>query len=439
MKIAVIGSGISGLTSAYLANRQGHEVHLFEANDYFGGHSHTIDVKDEANSNKTAENHSFPLDTGFLVHNKLTYPNLIELFKHLKVETIESEMSLSIQAPNENIEWAGHNLNTVFGQRKNLLNPRFYAMLLDILRLNRNANQLLKYYEDHPEKSLGDLLNKEKYSHSFIQWYIIPMAAAIWSTPSGKILTFPAATFLRFCINHRLLQVNDRPQWRTVKGGSREYVKKMTDSLKFKYLRQPVLAVERTEKNVVIRTAPNSQTTTSPFESGNIFDKVIFAIHGDQILKILSNPSDLETSVLTKFKYQKNTALVHKDISFLPRKQNLWAAWNYISSPDTDQVSVSYLINKLQPLPTQHPYLVTLNPHKKVPQQHLVRKIIYEHPVFDAASIQAQKQIESIQGNKGSYFAGAWCGYGFHEDGLKASLRVLKLLGIYPPWQGVYE
>jgi predicted NAD/FAD-binding protein len=420
-KIAIIGSGIAGLGMSYIAQKNHKDITLFEKSHYFGGHSNTIDIN--------VENKSLAVDTGFLVHNKLTYPNLIQLFDQLNVDIVDSDMSLSIHHLEDNIEWAGADLNTVFGQRKNLFNPRFYFFLMEILKFNKNAHEYLKWADQDHQRTLDDLLKKYRYSEKIKDWYIIPMAAAIWSTPANKILEFPAYTFLHFSLNHHLLQVNDRPVWRTLKGGSRNYVKKITDNILDKRLNQDILSVERVEIEGVRKVL--IETKNGP----ELFDKVIFACHPDQSLALIKNITKNQERVLKAFKYEKNLAVVHSDESFLPKKKELWSSWNYISSKENNKVSVSYLINKLQPLDTNIPIMVTLNPHKKVNDAKKYREIEYEHPLFDTTAINMQNDIDLIQGENAMYFAGAWGGYGFHEDGLKSAVKVALKMNMKIPWK----
>ncbi|HPI41915.1 MAG TPA: amine oxidase, partial [Pseudobdellovibrionaceae bacterium] len=345
------------------------------------------------------------------------------------VEVVASDMSLSIQILGQGLEWGGKDLASVFAQKRNLLYPPFYRMLLDIMRFNKNAQSLLSLCENSTQITLRDLLEEQKFSAEMRDWYIVPMAAAIWSTPAEKILDFPAATFLRFCINHHLLQVEGRPQWKTVKGGARVYVEKMLAEISEKSLDCAVLSATRQPTGVLLTT-----------EKGDFkFDKVLFATHADQTLKILKDASEMENKILSQFHFQKNQAIVHLDSSFLPQRKKIWSAWNYVSSPDQKNVSVSYLINQLQPLPTTLPVLVTLNPHKPVAQDLLLKTISYHHPVFTPDSIAAQSQMDQIQGRNNTFFAGAWMGYGFHEDGLKAALRVAQVLKLNIPWSVVYE
>lgn len=419
MKIAVIGSGISGLSAAWLLNRvEGNEVTLFEAANYLGGHSNTVDV--------TLEGITHPVDTGFLVHNPNTYPNLIALFKFLEIEVVETDMSFSVKLDDRKIEWSGDNLFTVFAQKINLFRPSFWRMVLDILRFNKEANKNLEL--SRKEKlSLGELLSKNKYSAEFRDWYLVPMGAAIWSTSTEEILLFPAENFLQFCLNHSLLQVEGRPLWRTVKNGSRVYVQKMAKDLPRIFLNEPVMEVKREINQVMVVTNNRSEK----------FDKVIFATHSDQTLGILKDISPAEKEVLENIRYQPNKAYLHTDSSLLPKSEKLWSAWNYISETDKlnkRAVAVSYLINKLQPLPFKTPVIVTLNPPHSPDPKKVLRIFEYDHPVFDQPAINSQALVHSIQGKNNTYFAGAWCGYGFHEDGLKSGIEVANLLGAKLPW-----
>lgn len=418
MKIAVIGSGISGLSSAWLLNRtKGVDVTLFESMDYLGGHSNTVDV--------TLEGFTHPVDTGFLVHNPNTYPNLIALLKLLNVEVIETDMTFSVKLGERKIEWAGTNLMTVFSQKKNLFNLKFWRMILDILHFNKNVHTYLEYSRSK-KLSLGELLEEKKYSHEFCEWYFIPMGAAIWSTSTEDMKKFPAENFIQFGINHSLFQVEGRPVWRTIKNGSREYVKQMAKTLPRVHLNEPVISVTRGERVEI--------TTTKRVET---FDKVIFATHTDITMKILQDATTAEKEIIGSVEYSENTAYLHYDESHLPESKNVWSAWNYFSETDVNSkqaVAVSYLISKLQPLPFKAPIIVTLNPVRSPDPDKTLKKIIYHHPLFDQKAINAQKRLPEIQGQNHTYFAGAWCGYGFHEDGLNSGIEVAKMLGARIPW-----
>lgn len=418
-RIAVIGGGIAGLASAWLLSRR-HRVTLFEAGDYVGGHTNTIDI--------AVEGHRHPIDTGFLVFNDRTYPNLCALFACLGVASVESEMSFGVSLAEPEIEWAGSDLGTVFAQRSNLLRPAFLGMLSDILRFNRETTRMAAE-GDAPPVSLGDYLAAGRYGSAFRDWYLLPMASAIWSCPTRTMLDYPLATFARFCHNHGLLQIFDRPRWRTVAGGGREYVRRILEELDDVQVATPVLGVDRRPDGVWLRCRDGAER----------FDEVVFACHSDQTLAILGAGASLdERRILGAVKYQPNLALVHTDTALLPRRRKVWSAWNYLAGagrPDERPVSVSYLINRLQPLPFETPVVVSLNPFTEPARDKLIRRIEYAHPVFDQAAVDAQAALPTIQGRQRSWFAGAWTGYGFHEDGLKSALVVARALGAEIPWQ----
>lgn len=429
MKIAVIGAGISGLACAYRLVQAGADVTLFEAGAYFGGHSNTVDV--------TLEGQTFGVDTGFLVFNERTYPHLIALFDELGVDTADSDMSFSVKLPlaaepgARTLEWAGSNLDTVFAQRRNLLSPRFLRMVREILRFNREATALAQGGSAMPAQSLGQFLDQGGYSAQFRGWYLLPMAACIWSCPAAQMLAFPVATFIRFCHNHGLLQVNDRPQWRTVRGGSRMYVDKLLARIPSRRLRTPVLAVSRTRldcaRSVRVETAAGAER----------FDQVVLACHSDQALALLTDARDEERALLGAIAYQPNHAVLHTDTSCLPANRRAWSAWNYQSTASaTPDVCVHYLINKLQPLPCSTPVIVSLNPIDAPDPAKVLARFDYAHPVLDAAAVAAQQRLATLQGVQNTWFAGAWTGYGFHEDGLKSGLAVASALTARMALQG---
>jgi len=419
-RIAVVGAGISGLATAWLLSRR-YDVTLFEAGAYLGGHTHTVEV--------TLEGRTHPVDTGFLVFNEATYPNLIALFDHLGVASVETEMSFAVSLEQPDLEWAGSNLATIFGQKRNLLSRRFWRMLSDILRFNRESTDWL-LGRPGDERSLRDFLREGQYSAAFSDWYLLPMAAAIWSCPTGQMLDMPLATFIRFCRNHGLLQVFDRPLWRTVKGGGREYVERIAAQLDDVRLSCPVLAVSHDADVLRVTHACGSEH----------FDQVVMACHSDQALAVLGmTASEAQREVLSAIRYQPNRAVLHTDPGLLPRERKLWSAWNYFAGrgdPGDQPVGVSYLINKLQPLPFETPVVVTLNPAREPDPTKVIAEFDYAHPIFDGPAIAAQQRLDKVQGLGGIWLAGAWGSYGFHEDGLKSALRVANGLGVNAPWQG---
>ena len=416
MRIAVVGSGISGLSAAWLLSQR-HQVTLFEADNRLGGHTHTMDV--------TLDGQTFPVDTGFLVFNHRTYPELTKLFDALDVETVASEMSFSVRLDQPDLEWAGTSLGTVFGQRANLARPAFWHMLRDILRFNREA---VREPALASSMALGDYLKLRGYGKPFIEWYLLPMAAAIWSCPAAQMLEFPLSSFVTFCHNHGLLQVTNRPQWRTVKGGGREYVKKLAAGIGEIHLGQPVESLRPHGDKVELVCGSVS----------GLYDQVVLACHSDQSRAILSGHYPSQSQLLRHIAYQPNRAVLHSDASMLPRRKNLWAAWNYQSghSKLSDRpVAVHYLINRLQPLPTDTPVIVSLNPLQE-PDPALVHgEFHYSHPVFSRQAVGIQRQIAAANGREGIWLAGAWLGYGFHEDGLASALRVARQLDAAAPWQ----
>ncbi len=418
-RIAIVGSGISGLATAY-ALRSKANITLFEAADYFGGHTHTVDVMLPGAHGLVTHG----VDTGFLVFNERTYPNLISLLADLEVETAKSDMSFSVQVPRaggQQLEWSGSSLNSVFAQRKNLVSPKFLRMLRDILRFNRvttelaNANAELAMMQP-----LGDFLKDQKFSDEFRDWYFLPMMGCIWSCPTDQMLQFPVATMIRFCYNHGLIQVTNRPQWWTVKGGAKHYVEKIIAGIADKRLNTPVRRIVRHAAGVQVSTDAGTE----------LFDKVVLATHSDQALGMLDAPSDAETHALSAIRYQPNRAVLHTDTSVLPQNKMAWAAWNYEraahTSTETSQVCLHYLLNMLQPLPFTQSVVVSLNPINEITPHLTMAEFDYAHPVFDLAAIRAQGEVAALQGQHNTYFCGAWMGYGFHEDGLKSGLKVAE-------------
>jgi len=419
-RIAVIGAGISGLGAAWHLRQQA-QVTVFEADGRFGGHANTVDL--------TLEGVTHGVDTGFLVYNERTYPQLIALFAELGVETAASDMSFSVQAPRAGggrLEWSGSNLDSVFADRRNLLRPGFLGMLADILRFNRVCTALAREGDEAAlAEPVGAFLQRLGFGTPFRDGYLLPMIGCIWSCPTEQMLAFPVATLIRFCHNHGLLQVADRPQWFTVKGGSRQYVERLLSHLPDCRRGMPVLSVDRGLRQgdpVTVHTAAGAET----------FDAVILACHSDQALGLLSQPTAAEQQVLGAIRYQPNTAVLHTDASLLPTRRKAWAAWNYERAADLPReqtaVCLHYLLNRLQPLPWQTPVIVSLNPVREPRPETVARRIDYAHPVFDQAAIAAQSQLPLIQGVGGLWYCGAWTGYGFHEDGLKSGRAVARAL-----------
>jgi len=412
-RVAIVGSGISGTSAAYYLKKLGYDVSIFESENYFGGHTNTIHVD--------IEGQSFPVDTGFLVHNDKTYPNLVDFFEELGITTHISEMSFSVVSRFENIIWSGTNIFTIFAQTKNLFSKRFYNFLREVLHFNNESTKYLAECEGNIEISLGQVLKEKGFSDDFKNWYLLPMAGCIWSSPTNEILKFPACTFFIFCLNHGLLQIFRRPKWRTILNGCNTYVEKALGQIKKKYLNEQVLEVSFTDKKLILVTAKRSES----------FDYCIMCTHPPQILEIIKNLDTSLKDILKKFRFQKNKAVLHFDESVLPDKRIVWSAWNYFSSRSAtgnESISVSYLINKLQPFPFKKSVIVTLNPVSKIDREKIVKELNYQHPLFCAESILAQSKIKKFQGKQRIYFSGAWLRYGFHEDGILNTKRVINQL-----------
>lgn len=413
-RVAIVGSGISGLSAAHHLKGQA-EVTLFEAGDYFGGHTHTVDV-----TLPTAQGmQTYGVDTGFLVYNERTYPGLIALFEALNVSTAKSDMSFSVQVPRAQgqaaLEWNGANLNTVFAQRSNLFRPSFLRMLRDVMRFNTLANALAERNQDHElAQPLSGFLYSHQFSDAFRDWYLLPMLGCIWSCPTDQMLQFPVATMIRFCHNHGLIQVNNRPQWYTVVGGARHYVEKILAAIPDQRLNTPVLRIERDAHSVTLQTHAGSER----------FDHVILASHADQSLAMLAEPTSQEAATLGAIRYHPNRAVLHTDTRVMPQRKLAWAAWNYEraaqDSTESTRVCLHYWLNLLQPLPFAQDVIVSLNPLSEIDPALVIGAYDYAHPVFDLPAIRAQAQMPQLQGQQHTWFAGAWMGYGFHEDGFKA-------------------
>ena len=413
MKVAIIGSGISGLTAAYLLQKE-HDITVFEANDYIGGHTHTHEINQ---NNKT-----WKVDSGFIVYNEKTYPNFIKLLKMLEVKVQKTTMGFSVKAPLKNLEYSGGSLNTVFAQRRNLFNLSFLIMLKDIFRFNRLAVRELSGIKE--TTTISSFLKTHGFSSHFKENYIIPMGAAIWSTTAQKTTEMPAVFYIRFFKNHGLLQIFNRPQWFVIKGGSKSYVQKIIAGFKEKILlSSPIKKVERGPSSVKIYNDADS----APM----LFDKVIFATHSDQALKLLNDPSEDEKSILGALPYQKNTAVVHTDASLMPKIKATWSSWNYLLSGDPGRpVTLTYNMNILQSLDAKPDFLVTLNSSGEIDPSKIIKKIEYHHPLFTVDGVNAQKKKNQISGQNNTFYCGAYWGNGFHEDGVNSALDVCKSFGV---------
>lgn len=420
--IAVIGSGIAGLSAACLLSRN-HQVTVLEKQNRLGGHSNTVAVE--------LPGGDVAVDTGFIVYNEQNYPNLTALFSHLEVPTTPSSMSFAVSIEEGRREYSGNHLNGLFGQRRNIIRPEHWQLVGDILRFFRQAQRQVASCS--PDISIGEFLDRFGYSRVFIEDHILPVSAAIWSTPSRGMLDFPARTFIEFFANHSLLQVTNRPVWRTVVGGSREYVSRILAKAAFETRRSvDIASVVRHVEGVEVFFADGTRQR---------FDQVVFACHADEALALLGDASAVERNVLSSFRYVSNRAVLHTDASFMPRRRHLWSSWNYLRGEEGDTaLSLSYWMNKLQPLRTKTDLFVTLNPHRSFAQGTVHYEAQYEHPLFDARAIAAQRDLWQVQGVQRTWFAGAWMGYGFHEDGLQAGLEVAERIGSpRRPWQVAHE
>ncbi|MCR9071703.1 MAG: FAD-dependent oxidoreductase [Alphaproteobacteria bacterium] len=417
MRIAVIGTGISGLSTAWLLNRD-NEVTVFEAEDRLGGHSNTVDVD--------YDGVRLPVDTGFIVYNERTYPNLIAMFAELGVATERSDMSFAVSVDHGRLEYEG-SVGGFTAQASNLVSARYWRMLRDLVRFYRTAPVLLDAPANDGSPTLGEYLTREGYGPGFIEDHLLPMAAAIWSCPAETMLTFPARSFVRFFCNHGLLDFAARPQWYTVTGGSREYVRRISAPFADRIrLSTPVRRIVRDSFGVDVVTDHGNER----------FDEVVVATHGDTALRLLDSPDDQEQEILSCFTYQKNVAVLHRDPTLMPRRKRLWASWNYLTEGRTGarDVAVTYWMNRLQNIDRRYPLFVSLNPLADPDPDNVFARFEYDHPVLDAAAVDAQARLPEIQGRHRTWFCGSYCGYGFHEDGLKAGIAVAKALGSAPPW-----
>jgi uncharacterized protein len=435
VKIAIVGSGIAGNVIAQHLHTL-HEVHVFEASDHIGGHAHTHDVE--------VGGQRYAVDTGFIVYNDQTYPNFSAMLRHLGVASQESSMSFSVRCERSGLEYNGTTINSLFAQRRNLLRPGFWRMVREILRFNREAPALLRDASaDGPDIPLGRFLDQGAYSREFIDWYIVPMGAAIWSTDPARMLDFPARCFVRFFHNHGMLSINDRPQWRTVTGGSREYVRRLTAPFADRIrLRTPVQRVRRLPTHVEITTAAGVER----------FDQVFLTCHSDQALALLEAPSPLEAATLGAIPYQASDMVLHTDASLLPRRRLAWAAWNYHLLAEgipcqhavggkVHAVTVTYNMNILQRIRAPHTFCVTLNRTTHIDPARILRRLTYHHPVYTPEGLEAQRHHANVNGPNRTYFCGAYWRHGFHEDGVVSALEALDHFAartsteVPRPWQ----
>ena len=412
MKIAIIGSGISGLTSAYLLNRN-HDITVFEANDYIGGHTHTHNIK--------IKDKEYAVDTGFIVYNERTYPNFIKLLDTLGVERQLSTMGFSVKSASEDYEYAGESLNSLFAKRSNIFRLGFLRMLYEMYRFGKKSDSTGLGLD--VSITLGTYLRSENYSNEFINYFIIPMGAAIWSTPANKVLDMPAYFFIKFFYNHGMLEIINRPKWWVIKDGSSAYIKKIIKGFESKInLSSPIKTVSRFDNGIEIETA-NS-------EKSLMFDAVVFATHSDQALAMLTDPTEREKDILSSIPYQKNEVLLHTDSSVLPKRKLAWASWNYqLDSNPESPVVLTYNMNILQSLDCDETFCVTLNDHQSVDKSKVLKKITYHHPLFTVKGIEAQKRKLEISGVNNTYYCGAYWHNGFHEDGVASAIEVCKHFG----------
>jgi hypothetical protein len=420
LNIAVVGSGISGMSAAWLLS-QGHDVTVYEIEPRLGGHTNTVEAPGAGGRGVT------PVDTGFIVYNDVNYPNLVALFDYLKVPTKPSDMSFAVSIDNGALEYGTTTIGQLLAQWRNLIRPRFWSMLRDLLRFYREAPGFTDVGDE--VMSLGAYLDRGKYGRPFQEDHLLPMAAAIWSTPSGQVRDYPAAAMIRFCDNHGLMKVTNRPQWRTVDGGSREYVSRLTAAYADRVrLGRGVTRIARNPNGVAVTDA-SGQTAQ--------FDHVVIAAHADQAYAMLSDPSPAESALLSVFQFTRNETILHSDESLMPKRKSIWSSWNYLAqSTDTETaLCVTYWMNHLQSIPKDNPLFVTLNPIKPPRPGSVIRTELYEHPVFDEAAIRAQRKLWQLQGQRNTWFCGAYFGSGFHEDGLQAGLAVAEALGgVRRPW-----
>jgi predicted NAD/FAD-binding protein len=416
LNIAVVGGGVAGITAAYLLQRK-HTVTLYEKNGYIGGHTHTIVIEEGPDKGT-------PVDTGFIVLNDRTYPLFTTFLSQLKVPIRKTDMSFSYFCRKTGLQYGSRNFDTIFAQRRNLFRPSFWSLLLGIIRLNTKTAKKLKG-GGLGTITLGDYLRKEKFSRAVIGEYLIPMAAAIWSTPDAKMMDFPAESFFRFFQNHGLLSVTEQPQWYFVAGGSQTYVRAFLDSFRGKaHADHEVRTIRRTDSGPVVTLQNGAEKQ---------FDRVIIAAHADETYAMLDDPSDEETRLLSPWRYTINYTVLHTDISMLPPNRRAWASWNYLRDKDVESespVTVTYDMNRLQALNTQKVYCVTLNPIRPIPREHVIRELEYTHPTYTFEALKTQGELPNLNGKRDTFFCGSYFGYGFHEDAVRSAVRVAEKFGI---------
>lgn len=418
-QIAVIGTGIAGLASAWLLAKH-HQVSLIERNDYIGGHTHTMVVEEDGRQ--------IPVDTGFIVYNEANYPLLVRLFEHLGVATQFSDMSFAASIGPGEIEYSGDSLATLFAQPGNLLRPSFLGMLADIVKFNRRCRQLLDC-AGFANQSVGEFLQRERLGAAFRDHYLLPMAAAIWSCPTRTMLDFPIASLAHFFNNHGLIRLLERPLWRTVTGGSHSYVQRMLQDLGAEaVIQEAAVQVRHADTGIEVQLASGAVRR---------FDAVVLACHADDALALLASPSDAQRHLLGRFRYQPNQTFLHTDTALMPRRRKTWSSWNYLAERQQDghqAVSVTYWMNRLQGLQTRQDYLVSLNPLQPPAPETRIAEMVYHHPVFDQAAMDAQRDLHQLQGEGGLWFCGSYFGYGFHEDALRSAVEMVYRLGVDTRW-----
>ena len=412
MKLAIIGSGISGLTAGHLLNRK-HDISIFEANDYIGGHTHTHNLK--------VRNKDYLIDTGFIVYNERTYPSFINLLDKLGVERQLSTMGFSVKSTSEDYEYSGESINSLFAKRSNIFRLSFLKMLYEMYKFGKEADS--SGLGLNASTTLGEYLKEKKYSKEFIHYFITPMGAAIWSTPANKVLDMPAYFFIKFFYNHGMLEISNRPNWWVIKNGSSQYISKIIKGFEEKiYLSSPIKKVVRKGDGIELFLVKNDKKLN--------FDAVIFATHSDQALSLLESPSDLEEKILKSFPYQKNEVLLHTDATVLPKRKLAWASWNYqLDADPSAPVVLTYNMNILQSIQSEQTFCVTLNDHDSVDQSKVIKKLSYDHPLFTVDAVAAQKRKHEISGINNTYYCGAYWRNGFHEDGVVSALDVCEQFG----------